>query len=179
MHRATHTYPHAPMPKSASASTSAPVSGDAAASDATQADDTLADAGTGDAAPGHAPVAPARRPAVPAAAALRVSLDRIDELFRVSAEVSVHSAAMESRIKQLTERAKELLEQNLRVQKRLFELETVVDVRALSVMRAHGNRDSNAAFDPLEMDQYNELHSTAHALLEEASDAREIGRAHV
>lgn len=174
VHRATHAYPHAPMPKPASASTSAPVSGDSAASDATQADDTMADAGTGDAAPGHAPAAPARRPAAPAAAALRVSLDRIDELFRVSAEVSVHSAAMESRIKQLTERAKELLEQNLRVQKRLFELETVVDVRALSVMRAHGNRDSNAAFDPLEMDQYNELHSTAHALLEEASDARAI-----
>ena len=123
-----------------------------------------------------APAAAARKPAAPATAALRVSLDRIEELFRVSAEVSVHTAAMESRIKQLSERAKELLEQNLRVQKRLFELETVVDVRALSMMRAQGSRDSDAAFDPLEMDQYNELHSTAHALMEEASDARVISQ---
>lgn len=146
---------------------------DASAEGAAQAG-TPSAAGDTENAQARQATAPARRPAVPAAAALRVSLDRIDELFRVSAEVSVHSAAMESRIKQLTERAKELLEQNLRVQKRLFELETVVDVRALSMMRAHGNRDSNAAFDPLEMDQYNELHSTAHALVEEASDARVI-----
>ncbi|MDO4795590.1 MAG: response regulator [Brachymonas sp.] len=118
---------------------------------------------------------PARR-AAPAAAALRVSMSRIEELFRVSAEVSVHTAAMEARLKQLNERARDLLEQNLRLQKRLFELETVVDVRALSMMRAQGGRDSDAPFDPLEMDQYNELHSTAHALAEEASDARAISQ---
>ena len=105
-------------------------------------------------------------------AALRVSLDRIEDLFRVSAEVSVHTAAMEARIKALADRAKELLEQNLRVQKRLFELETVVDVRALTMMRARSRRSEQTAFDPLEMDQYSELHSTAHALVEEASDAR-------
>lgn len=117
-----------------------------------------------------------QRPAAAAGAALRVSLQRIEELFRVSAEVSVHTSAMEARIKQLTDRAKELLEQNLRVQKRLFELETVVDVRALTMMRARGNREESAAFDPLEMDQYNELHSTAHALMEESSDARMLSQ---
>ena len=120
------------------------------------------------------PAASARKQAVPAAAALRVGLDKIEELFRVSADVSAHAAAMESRMKQLTDRANELLEQNLRVQKRLRELETVVDVRALSVMRARGGRDSESAFDPLEMDQYNELHSTAHALVEDTSDVRAI-----
>ena len=103
---------------------------------------------------------------------MRVSLDRIEDLFRVSAEVSVHTAAMEARIKALADRAKELLEQNLRVQKRLFELETVVDVRALTMMRARSRGSEQTAFDPLEMDQYSELHSTAHALVEEASDAR-------
>jgi chemotaxis protein histidine kinase CheA len=58
------------------------------------------------------------------------------------------------------------------VQKRLFELETVVDVRALTMTRARTQRSDEAAFDPLEMDQYSELHSTAHALMEEAADAR-------
>jgi chemotaxis protein histidine kinase CheA/ActR/RegA family two-component response regulator len=105
-------------------------------------------------------------------AALRVSVERVDELFRVSGEVSVHSAAMETRIKTLAERSRELLAQNLRLQKRLFELETLVDVRALTMMRAHTRGAGEGAFDPLEMDQYSELHSTAHALIEEAADAR-------
>ena len=79
---------------------------------------------------------------------------------------------MESRIKALAGRSHELLAQNLRVQKRLFELETLVDVRALTMMRARTRRSDEQAFDPLEMDQYSELHSTAHALAEEAADAR-------
>jgi chemotaxis protein histidine kinase CheA/ActR/RegA family two-component response regulator len=107
-------------------------------------------------------------------AALRVSVERVDELFRVSGEVSVHTAAMEAHLKALTERARELLAQNLRVQKRLFEIETLVDVRSLSVMRARTQRDADAALDPLELDQYSELHGTAHALMEEAADARGI-----
>ena len=105
-------------------------------------------------------------------AALRITVERVDELFRLSGEVSVHSAAMESRIKALAGRSHELLAQNLRVQKRLFELETLVDVRALTMMRARTRRSDEQAFDPLEMDQYSELHSTAHALAEEAADAR-------
>jgi chemosensory pili system protein ChpA (sensor histidine kinase/response regulator) len=108
------------------------------------------------------------------AAALRVSVGQVDELFRVSGEVSVNSAVLEARLKSLTEQARELLNQNLRVQKRLFELETLVDVRALTMMRARTRRTEEAAFDPLEMDQYSELHSTTHALMEESADARAL-----
>lgn len=119
---------------------------------------------------------PTARPAVNAAAALRVPLEKVDELFRVSGEISVHSAAMEAKIKNLSDHAKSLLAQNLRLQKRLFELETLVDVRALSMMRGHSNQANTqqSGFDPLEMAQYNELHSTAHALVEEAADARVV-----
>jgi chemosensory pili system protein ChpA (sensor histidine kinase/response regulator) len=119
------------------------------------------------------PVAQRNASASPSAA-LRVSMERIDELFRVSGEVSVHGATMEARIKALVERSRELLSQNLRVQKRLFELETVVDVRTLTTMRARSQRNEEEIFDPLEMDQYSELHSTAHALVEEAADARAL-----
>ena len=53
---------------------------------------------------------------------LRGMLDREGnvELFRVSGEVSVHSAAMEARLKALVDSSRQLLAQNLRVQKRLF-----------------------------------------------------------
>ncbi|KRI00596.1 response regulator [Curvibacter sp. PAE-UM] len=108
------------------------------------------------------------------ATALRVSVQQVDELFRVSGEVSVNSAALEARIKRLTEHARDLINQNLRVQKRLFELETLVDVRALTMMRARTRRENEEAFDPLEMDQYSELHSTTHALMEESADARTL-----
>jgi len=81
---------------------------------------------------------------------------------------------LEARLKSLTEQARDLLNQNLRVQKRLFELETLVDVRALTMMRARTRRTDEAAFDPLEMDQYSELHSTTHALMEESADARAL-----
>ncbi len=123
--------------------------------------------------------APTANPMVTASptAALRVSVERVDELFRVSGEVSVHTAAMEARMKVLADGARALLAQNLRVQKRLFELETVVDVRALTMRtRAHaaGDAAEGPRLDPLEMDQYSELHSTAHALMEEAADARAL-----
>jgi len=108
------------------------------------------------------------------ATALRVSVQQVDELFRVSGEVSVNSAVLEARIKRLTEHARDLINQNLRVQKRLFELETLVDVRALTMMRARTRRETEEAFDPLEMDQYSELHSTTHALMEESADARTL-----
>jgi chemotaxis protein histidine kinase CheA/ActR/RegA family two-component response regulator len=109
-------------------------------------------------------------------AALRVPVERVDELFRLSGEVSVHTAAMEARLKTLAQAAHALLAQNLRVQKRLFELETVVDVRALTNARARGGHQAaeGEKFDPLEMDQYSELHSTTHALMEEAADARAL-----
>ncbi len=104
------------------------------------------------------------------ASALRVSMKRIDELFRVSAEISVHSAAMEAQIKDLTDYIKRLRAQQLRVKRRLFELETVVDVRSLALMHSGKEREVGTAFDPLELEQYNELHSTTHALLEEFND---------
>ena len=56
------------------------------------------------------------------ASALRVSVKQVDELFRVSGEISVHTSAMEERIKNLAELTRTLFEQHLRVQKRLFEL---------------------------------------------------------
>ncbi len=120
-----------------------------------------------------------QQPQAAPGAALRVAVEQIDEMFRASGEISVHTAAMEARMKALSDAARQLLAQNLRVQKRLFELETVIDVRSLSALRTHGRglaaeQAGTTPFDPLEIDQYNEMHSTAHALMEEAADARAL-----
>lgn len=117
---------------------------------------------------------PPRAPLKTAGAALRVSMQRIEELFLISSEVSVQNAAMEARIKALASHSQELLAQNLRMQKRLFELETVVEVRSPTMLRVRDKHAADAAFDALEMDQYGELHSTFHALAEEAADVRTL-----
>ncbi len=117
---------------------------------------------------------PPPRAAAALAATLRVSQQRIEELFLVASEVSVNSAAMETRIKALIESSRELHAQNQRVQQRLQELEAVVQIRALAKTRARNQRTDDAAFDILELDQYSELHSTCHALTEETADVRAL-----
>ena len=119
-----------------------------------------------------APATAATTPVAEPAAFLRVSMGSIDELFRVSGEISVHTSSMEERLRRLSDRTRELLAQHQRIQQRLFALETQVDVRALTMMRTRSRRDDTSGFDPLEMDQYSDLHGTTHALMEEAADAR-------
>jgi chemotaxis protein histidine kinase CheA/ActR/RegA family two-component response regulator len=114
---------------------------------------------------------PPPRAAAALSETLRVSQQRIEELFLVSSEVSVSSATMEARIKALVDSSRELHAQNQRVQKRLLELETVIQMRTLAKTRTRIQR-TDAAFDILEMDEYSELHSTCHALTEEAADVR-------
>lgn len=103
--------------------------------------------------------------------ALRIGLERIEKLFQTSAQISVHASAMEAQIKNLSEFSNRLRLQQLKVKKRLFELETIVDVRSLSMMKGRDALSTQENFDPLELEQYNELHSTTHALLEEFNDA--------
>jgi chemotaxis protein histidine kinase CheA/CheY-like chemotaxis protein len=112
-------------------------------------------------------------PSAMATQTLRVNKQNVEDLFLISSEMSVGNAAMEARIKTLVDSSRELLSQNLRVQKRMLELETILQMRTLT--RKH-SRDSSAqaGFDQLEMDQYNELHSTTNALVEEVADSRTL-----
>lgn len=118
--------------------------------------------------------------AAPAAAAqleqsLRVPVKTLDDLFRLTSELAIKVGQFQSRLKQVTQRSKHLLDQNLVVQKRIFELENLVDIRGFAEMQ--GQRSAAVGqFDSLEMDQYNELHMVTRALAEETADARELGR---
>lgn len=121
-----------------------------------------------------------RTEAAPAAAtqleqSLRVPVKTLDDLFRLTSELAIKLGQFQSRLKQVTQRSKHLLDQNLAVQKRIFELENLVDIRGFAEMQ--GRRGTAVGeFDSLEMDQYNELHLVTRALAEETADARELGR---
>lgn len=105
---------------------------------------------------------------------LRISVKTVDDLFRLVGELSLKIGQFQSKLRDSSQRARQLLSQNLIIQKRIFELENLVDIRGLAAIRARGAEESGN-FDPLEMDQYNELHSQTRALIEEVSDARALG----
>lgn len=120
--------------------------------------------------------------AVPEAAAvpggetqsLRISVKTVDNLFRLVGELSLKIGQFQSRLKDSNQRAQQLLIQNLAIQKRIFELENLVDIRGLAAVRGQSH-EAKENFDPLEMEQYSELHSLTRALVEEVSDARALG----
>ncbi len=107
---------------------------------------------------------------------LRVPVEVVDDLFRLVGELSTRFGQHQDRVKQATQRSRDLLTQNLAVQKRLFELENIVDVRNFAKSQRTliaGERLSG--LDSLELDEYDELHSATRSLVEEIGDVRQLG----
>lgn len=112
---------------------------------------------------------------VEAQASLRVPVKTVDELFRLVSELTTKVGQFETRLKTAGRRAREMLSHNLAMQQRVLEMEKIVVLRGLSLQTT--STDTNADFDPLEMDRYNELHGATRALVEVSADAREISSA--
>lgn len=110
---------------------------------------------------------------------LRVPTRSIDELLRLVAELSVSINQIQDRYERATEHLRALREHDALVQDRSFELEDLVDTRGVGVMQSRLRRTGthNETFDPLELNQYNELHSITQGVIEAASDARQLGAA--
>ncbi len=107
---------------------------------------------------------------------LRVPTGTVDELLRLVGELSMSINQIQDRYRRTAEHARALREQDQLVQERTFELEDLVDIRGVGVMqhrlRRTGTHDET--FDPLELNEYNELHSTTQGVIEAAADAREL-----
>ena len=104
---------------------------------------------------------------------LRVSVKAVDEMFRLSGEMTTKISQLEAQIKALSARAQNLLAQNLTVQQRVLDIEKLVLLRGISLNTSSGAED-DSVFDPLEMDRYNELHGATRALVEVTTDARDV-----
>ena len=107
---------------------------------------------------------------------LRVPTKTIDELMRLVGELSISVGQIQERLKQVMHNTRTLTDQNLRLQQKTFELENLVDVRGITGVEngypktaQHENE-----FDPLEFEEYNELHSVAHSFIESIVDNREL-----
>lgn len=103
---------------------------------------------------------------------LRVPATLMDELLRIAGESIILGGQLQERLRKATEQTKLAHEQNIVYQQLVFELEQLVDVQGLSTKKSSLN--SNEVFDSLELEQYNELHTVTHRLVEAATDSKEL-----
>jgi chemotaxis protein histidine kinase CheA/ActR/RegA family two-component response regulator len=113
-------------------------------------------------------------------ATTRVPTQLLDDLVRMVGELSIKVGEMEQELKGAAGNSRQLVDQDRHIQKRLFELENSVDIRGVAARHklhtvAPAGASFQSDFDSLEMDQYNEVQSITRALIEETTDARDLG----
>ncbi len=108
-----------------------------------------------------------------AAPGARLGTDLVDGLLRLSGENLLLNGQLQDRLKRTTEQTRAIRAQNTTVQQLVWELEQLVDIRGVSSPLLQ--RTADGEFDPLEMEQYNELHTVSRRLLEAVTDALAVG----
>ena len=103
---------------------------------------------------------------------LRVPSSLMDELLRIAGESIILGGQLQERLRKATEQTQLVHEQNTLYQQLVFELEQIVDVQGLSTKST--TLKTNEVFDSLELEQYNELHTVTHRLVEAATDSKEL-----
>lgn len=109
--------------------------------------------------------------------ALRVTVETIDNLLRLAGEMATSIVQIQGRQQQSLTRAAALAEQNVLVQQRLGALQDLVQLRGVpsarrALLAVTGVEEED--FDPLELDEYSELHSATNAFAEALTDSREL-----
>ena len=121
--------------------------------------------------------APAQASAGAETAALRVPIDTIDDLLRLAGELATSVVQIQGRQQQSLIQAAALAKQNGLVQQRLAALQDLVQLRGVPSARrallAVAGIDEEQ-FDPLELDEYSELHSATNAFAEALTDSHEF-----
>ena len=108
---------------------------------------------------------------------LRVPTKTIDELMRLVGELSISVGQIEEKLKHVIQSTRTLTEQDMVLQRKTFELENLVDVRGVTGVETREQKilaQQAEDFDPLEFEEYNELHSVAHSFIESIADNREL-----
>ena len=114
-----------------------------------------------------------------ARATTRVPTQLLDDMVRMVGELTIKIGELEQELKTASNNSRQLVEQDRSIQKRLFELENSVDIRGVAARhKLHAvapTANKLPDFDSLEIDQYNEVQSITRALIEESTDARDLG----
>jgi chemosensory pili system protein ChpA (sensor histidine kinase/response regulator) len=125
----------------------------------------------GDAERGSAAQAPHSEPAAKEAM-LRIPAALANHMLRLAGESIISTGQFQEQVHRTRARVKSLSSQHQLVRQLVNELEQLVDIRGITA-KLHGF-SQHSEFDTLEMDQYSELHTVTHRLLEASSDVGEL-----
>ena len=103
---------------------------------------------------------------------LRIPVALADDLLRLAGENLISTGQIQEHISTILKSQDAIQLHNQSLQQLSFDLEHLIDIQGVA---AHFNTHvDDADFDPLEMDQYNELHSVSRRLIEIASDSVQL-----
>ena len=103
---------------------------------------------------------------------LRVPAKLADDLLRLAGENLISTSQIQEYIKIIQNRYKNLKVHDQTLQKLAFDLEHIVDVQGIASSNVKESIDDG--FDPLELDQYHELHTMSRRLVEISADSIEL-----
>ncbi len=118
-------------------------------------------------------VAQEKATAAAATSGARVHTDLVDELLRLAGEAMILNGQLRNRLEHAMQQMGAVRAQNTSMQQLVLDLERLIDIRGITsplLQRAEAGE-----FDPLEMEQYNELHTVSRRLMETMTDASEMG----
>jgi chemotaxis protein histidine kinase CheA/ActR/RegA family two-component response regulator len=113
--------------------------------------------------------AAAAETAQPSEPMVRVPASLVDELLRLVGETIISTGQVRERLQRLQRQNKAIRAQNSAFLHLAGELEELVDLRGAAAGFAGARDDGH--FDPLEFEQYGELHTVSRRLLEAATDS--------
>lgn len=109
------------------------------------------------------------------AEAIRVPTAVLDNILRIVGETAIAIGQIQEHLKRLEDGNKQVRKNDGALQQRRFELESLVSIRGMAARhRSTAAVGSDSDFDPLEMDEYDELYGATHAYIEGVADSREI-----
>lgn len=111
---------------------------------------------------------------------VRVSTRVIDDMLRISGEMSISRGHVLERLQQASKVVGQMHERYTALQQRSSDMEDLVTTQGIAAGRHHAAKDAGAAalvgFDALELDEYGELHTHVHALTEAVADVQLLER---
>jgi chemotaxis protein histidine kinase CheA len=108
-------------------------------------------------------------------ATLRVPAHLVDELLRLVGESIILTGQVQEQVRKTVAHTRSVMGQNRLFLQLTNELEQLVDIRNVSSPLSRSIQRGD--FDPLELEQYNELNTVTHRLVEAVTDTRELDRA--
>ncbi len=103
---------------------------------------------------------------------LRVSAPVVDELLRLAGETLISNSQIQDRLRQTVKQAEAMQNQQKLVAQLVAELENLVDIRGVAAPQQRERVKDD--FDPLEFDNFSELHTVTRRLIEASADSQQI-----